>query len=133
MCWRSSSSRCPIPDDLPFKDYLPLVQNDTTVDPFDATEMIGVVRGVRALAPRPGGSSRVPRPAVPEQEPDDDQTRHSKSRSRSDTRRGFSVFEAPDCADNLVELRCQHEARPAGRTDCRSRSAIRRQARRAAS
>ena len=32
----------PIPDDLPFKEYLPLVQNDTTVDPFDTLEMIGV-------------------------------------------------------------------------------------------
>ncbi len=41
--WRSSSFRCPVPDDLPFKDYLPLVQNDNTVDPFDAIEMIGVV------------------------------------------------------------------------------------------
>jgi hypothetical protein len=33
----------PVPADLPFKDYLALVQNDNTVDPFDATEMIGVV------------------------------------------------------------------------------------------
>ena len=33
----------PVPDDLPFQDCLPLVQNDTTVDPFDATGMIDVV------------------------------------------------------------------------------------------
>ena len=38
----------PDPDDLPFKDYLPLVQNDNTVDPFDATEMIGVTPTRRA-------------------------------------------------------------------------------------
>ncbi len=31
----------PIPDDMPFKDYLKLVQTDNTVDPFDALEMIG--------------------------------------------------------------------------------------------
>jgi hypothetical protein len=33
----------PVPDDLPFKDYLPLLQNDNTLDPFDAIEMIGPV------------------------------------------------------------------------------------------
>ncbi len=33
----------PIPDDLPFKENLKLVENDTTLDPFDTLEMIGVV------------------------------------------------------------------------------------------
>jgi hypothetical protein len=48
----------PIPDDLPFKSYLPMMQNDTTVDPFDAIEMIGVP----AESSAPGSG---PRPAPP--------------------------------------------------------------------
>ena len=31
-----------MPDDTPFKDTLVLAQNDPTLDPFDAIEMIGV-------------------------------------------------------------------------------------------
>jgi hypothetical protein len=34
-----------MPDDTPFKDTLVLAQNDPTVDPFDAIEMIGVPGG----------------------------------------------------------------------------------------
>ncbi|MGO9917798.1 MAG: hypothetical protein ACLQIB_24275 [Isosphaeraceae bacterium] len=33
----------PVPADLPFKELLPLMENDSTVDPFDVLEMIGVV------------------------------------------------------------------------------------------
>jgi hypothetical protein len=51
----------PVPDDLPFKDYLPLVQNDNTVDPFDATEMIGVIADPATPAP----AAPAPRPATP--------------------------------------------------------------------
>ena len=43
MCRALRQLQMPVPADLPFKDYLPLVQNDNTVDPFDATEMIGVI------------------------------------------------------------------------------------------
>ena len=32
----------PVPDDLPFKETAALAENDKTVDPFDAIEMIGV-------------------------------------------------------------------------------------------
>ncbi len=55
----------PIPDDLPFKSYLPLVENDKTVDPFDTLEMIGVPGD---MSPKTGGAkpSGTPRaPAVP--------------------------------------------------------------------
>jgi hypothetical protein len=49
----------PIPEDLPFKDYLPLVQNDTTVDPFDATEMIGVVAEASMPTPAAAPTSTI--------------------------------------------------------------------------
>ena len=49
----------PIPDDLPFKDYLKLVQSDNTVDPFDALEMIGPLNTQEpAKTPSPGPNSR---------------------------------------------------------------------------
>jgi hypothetical protein len=57
-----------LPDDLPFKDLLPLAEADNTVDPFDAIEMIGVP-GTAASAPirlaapgseAPGSVSRIP-------------------------------------------------------------------------
>ncbi len=38
----------PVPDDLPFKELLPQMENDTTVDPFDVLEMIGVVGGTKS-------------------------------------------------------------------------------------
>jgi hypothetical protein len=40
----------PVPNDLPFKDTAALAENDNTVDPFDAIEMIG------ASAANPGGA-----------------------------------------------------------------------------
>lgn len=58
----------PIPDDLPFKEHLKLVENDTTVDPFDTLEMIGVVGG-QTVGPRSAGptppANANPAPAVP--------------------------------------------------------------------
>ncbi len=47
----------PIPDDLPFKDYQRLVANDSTPDPFDTLEMIGVVGDSNAAKPAPGPES----------------------------------------------------------------------------
>jgi hypothetical protein len=49
----------PIPDDLPFKDCFRLVENDTTVDPFDAIEMLGVGEA-RPLAPAPAAAPAEP-------------------------------------------------------------------------
>jgi len=43
----------PVPDDLPFKELLPFVENDTTVDPFDVLEMIGVVGESKTQTPGP--------------------------------------------------------------------------------
>jgi hypothetical protein len=43
----------PVPADLPFKDCLALAENDTTVDPFDAIEMIGVVGETKPQTPAP--------------------------------------------------------------------------------
>jgi hypothetical protein len=40
--WALRQNLTPIPADLPFKEYLPMVEHDTTVDPFDAMEMLGV-------------------------------------------------------------------------------------------
>lgn len=48
----------PVPNDVPFKDYLPLIQNDTTVDPFDATEMLGV--SAEANMPTPVAPAAAP-------------------------------------------------------------------------
>jgi hypothetical protein len=50
----------PVPEDLPFKDWLPLIQNDNTVDPFDVTEMIGVV--AESSMPNAPGSKPAPAP-----------------------------------------------------------------------
>jgi hypothetical protein len=64
----------PIPDDLPFKDYLKLVEGDTTVDPFDTLEMLGAVgtEGAKppANVPPPGtqpkpAPDRMPESGVP--------------------------------------------------------------------
>jgi len=60
----------PIPDDLPFKEHLKLVAGDTTVDPFDTLEMIGVPTGespktpVPAAAPAPSGPTPANRDAA---------------------------------------------------------------------
>ena len=52
----------PIPDDLPFKDYQKLIEDDPTVDPFDTLEMLGPVgteassrrrRAVPGAGPKP--------------------------------------------------------------------------------
>ncbi|WP_165064567.1 hypothetical protein [Paludisphaera rhizosphaerae] len=48
----------PVPDTLPFKDLLAAAEADTTVDPFDAIEMLGVA-GATA-----GGPSSTPPPAT---------------------------------------------------------------------
>ncbi len=50
----------PIPDDLPFKENLKLVQGDTTVDPFDTLEMIGPVGAENPSAPSPGAPAGNP-------------------------------------------------------------------------
>ena len=55
----------PIPDDLPFKEYLKLVEGDNNFDPFDTLEMIGPV-GTESPTAKPGatpppGSSASPR------------------------------------------------------------------------
>ena len=61
----------PIPDDLPFKDYLKSTEGDTTVDPFDTMEMIGVVGSQGAKTPGTGatppaaGSSGTSVPSTP--------------------------------------------------------------------
>ncbi len=47
----------PIPDDLPFKDYLKLVEGDNNFDPFDTLEMIGPVG---TEIPRPSGAGAAP-------------------------------------------------------------------------
>jgi hypothetical protein len=41
----------PVPENLPFKELLPLVENDTTVDPFDVLEMIGVPGEIKTQGP----------------------------------------------------------------------------------
>jgi hypothetical protein len=41
----------PVPDDTPFKDTAALAENDPTVDPFDAIEMIGVPGGMATGQP----------------------------------------------------------------------------------
>jgi hypothetical protein len=46
-----------IPDDLPFKDYMRLVEHDSTVDPFDTLEMIGPVGAEAPNAPRADGAA----------------------------------------------------------------------------
>jgi hypothetical protein len=58
----------PIPDDLPFKDYLKLreVESDNTPDPFDAIEMLGVTAGeAQAPSPAPAASGATQAPAEP--------------------------------------------------------------------
>ena len=66
----------PLPDDLPFKDYIKLVENDPTKDPFDTLEMIGVVptnQPVRPAAAEPTAAEPARGPAgaaVPTKEED---------------------------------------------------------------
>ncbi len=54
----------PEPKDMPFKDLLQAAEQDNTLDPFDATEMLGTNRndsGPRGTTPAPG-----PKPAPPD-------------------------------------------------------------------
>ncbi len=59
----------PVPKDLPFKEYLPLVEHDNTPDPFDTLEMLGPIgdskpsTGPSAPAPEPTPGLVVP--AIP--------------------------------------------------------------------
>jgi hypothetical protein len=66
------------PKEYPFKDLLALAETDTTLDPFDAAEMLGVTRApgggtgqlsnrgqVPSASPRPAGGSPAPAPAQP--------------------------------------------------------------------
>jgi hypothetical protein len=61
----------PVPDDLPFKELLPFVESDTTVDPFDVLEMIGVVGEPKAAgaAAAPSGARPAGAP-LPKSRPD---------------------------------------------------------------
>ncbi len=52
----------PVPDKLPFKELLPMMENDTTVDPFDVLEMIGVVGETKP--PTPGTVPPGSRPSL---------------------------------------------------------------------
>ncbi len=58
----------PLPDDTPFKETLAIAENDPTVDPFDAIEMIGVPGGMASASSTPGAGqtpSQIPTtPAV---------------------------------------------------------------------
>ena len=59
-----------LPKDTPFLDYLKLAEMDTSVDPFDAQEMIPAAPGgpgERETAPRP--ETRAPQPAAPDASP----------------------------------------------------------------
>lgn len=56
----------PMPDDTPFKDTLAAVQNDTTVDPFDQVEMLGVAAGMTSGQPESGGGQA---PSAPQGAP----------------------------------------------------------------
>lgn len=56
-----------LPKDYPFKDLLPAAEQETNLDPFDATEMLGTSRTPRAdRAQPPGpGPARTPVPVQP--------------------------------------------------------------------
>jgi hypothetical protein len=73
----------PVPADVPFKDYLALIQNDNTVDPFDATEMLGVTTD--SSVPAPSGPPRrnpVGTPAVPATSGKDDDKEKDKPKGK---------------------------------------------------
>ena len=54
----------PIPEDLPFKDYLKLVEGDNNFDPFDTLEMIGPV-GTESPMAKPGAAPPARSNAAP--------------------------------------------------------------------
>jgi hypothetical protein len=60
----------PEPKDMPFRDLLPAAEQDTTLDPFDATEMLGVKGAPGSGGPgRPSAATQPPRPAPAAQPP----------------------------------------------------------------
>jgi hypothetical protein len=66
--WALKQNLTPIPDDLPFKEYLPLIEHDTTVDPFDALEMTSVAseaRGQTVTVPASDSPAATSVPTVP--------------------------------------------------------------------
>jgi hypothetical protein len=58
-------NQTPIPDDLPFKEYLPLVAHDNTIDPFDAIEVLGLGGESRPVTAAPAPPSAIPTSATP--------------------------------------------------------------------
>ena len=54
-----------LPDDTPFKDTLPFAQNDPTLDPFDAIEMIGVPGSMATSQPAAGTQPPTQVPTTP--------------------------------------------------------------------
>jgi hypothetical protein len=56
-----------MPDTFPFKELLPAAKADTTVDPFDAIEMLGLTPGstTPGAAPAPGAPQGQPKIAEP--------------------------------------------------------------------
>jgi len=55
----------PVPDTLPFKELLADAEADTTLDPFDAVEMLGVGADVGGKSSGPPGKPSAPKPASP--------------------------------------------------------------------
>jgi hypothetical protein len=55
----------PVPDDLPFKELLPLVEHDNTPDPFDTLDMIGVVGDPKPTTSGPTTPAATPSGGVP--------------------------------------------------------------------
>jgi hypothetical protein len=51
-----------LPDDTPFKELLPAAKADTTVDPFDAIEMLGVTADTAGRSPGQGAPGAAPQP-----------------------------------------------------------------------
>jgi hypothetical protein len=57
-------NQTPVPDDLPFKESLKLVEHDNTPDPFDTLEMIGVVGDPNPTSSAPAPSAAAPSPGT---------------------------------------------------------------------
>jgi hypothetical protein len=61
-------NQTPVPGNLPFKEYLPLVEHDNTPDPFDTLDMIGPVGELNATTSAPAARAATPgarAPAMP--------------------------------------------------------------------
>ncbi len=52
-----------LPDNFPFKELLPAAKADTSRDPFDVLEMLGVTPDTAGKPAAPGG--QTPAPAAP--------------------------------------------------------------------